>query len=456
MAKKDIDLLRELLSNLDIKTLRLISEVLKPQAKNVADEFYRIMLSHPECSQFLTNEKVENHLKQAMTDWLISLVNSLSRDEIESFIHRQIEIGNKHARINIPLIAISIGTSVLKQSLFRIILDSSIPRNLLADTVILLDKLIDHSISVMNRTYFTNLLSDAQDQQALRLQSLGMDMALQTEALRSSLFDWHRQILGLLMDTNIDLTQIPSVKRTNFGLWVQHKGDLLFSGSEELIKLKLTMQLIDETFNKALDIRSDGLSDCLREHLKEIDELVTSSTTILGSITEQTLALEGGRDPLTKLFNRRFLRTILQREVKISMETQDRFAILMIDVDHFKKVNDNYGHDAGDSILRQIAEILITTVRAGDFVFRYGGEEFLAVLNSISEHHASMVAEKIRQNITSRQFEINGNKIIAVTTSIGVAIHDGHPDFNHVLKQSDSALYEAKQTGRNRVIFYTH
>jgi len=454
MENKDVELLRNLLSNLDPHSISELSRVLTPKAELIAEDFYRNMLSHPESSGFLSNEKVEGHLKPSMTHWIMSLVSSLSKDEIEGFIHNQIEIGNKHARINIPLIAIHIGTSVLKQSLFRTILDSDIQRNQLADVVILLDNLVDQSIAVMNRTYFTDLLSDAQDQQALKLQSLGMDMALQTEALRSSLFDWHRQVLGLLMDAKIELNQIPSVKRTNFGLWVQHKGDLLFPGSNEISKLKQLMEKIDDVFNNAVNIRPDGLTEQMRHYMKTIDDHVTSSTAVLGSITEQTLALEGGRDPLTKLFNRRFLRTILQREVKVSMATNERFAVLLIDLDHFKKINDQYGHDAGDSILRQIAEILMTSVRAGDFVFRYGGEEFLTVLNSVSRNHAQMVAEKIRQNIQHHNFEINSKTKLKITASIGIAIHDGHPDFNNIVQHSDNALYQAKENGRNQVVFY--
>lgn len=310
-------------------------------------------------------------------------------------------------------------------------------------------------MTAMNRVYFSDLMVDVRDQQALKLQSLGMDMALQAEELRSSLFDWHRQVLGLLMSTDLDASHVPTIARTNFGLWVFHKGDLLFQDSEEISRLKKSVVQIDNAFENALQIRSDGWGNKLRVALENIDQQVTVATTILTTMSQKTMAMEGGRDPLTKLFNRRFLRTILQREVRASISTQERFAIIMVDLDYFKKVNDKHGHDAGDAVLEQFAELMLNTVRAGDFVFRYGGEEFLVVLNSVTDDSSLMVANKIRETVESHDFQIGEGLDISLTVSIGIAVHDGHPDYNNLISQSDAAVYQAKKAGRNQVHFYS-
>ncbi|MDX1606347.1 MAG: GGDEF domain-containing protein, partial [Candidatus Competibacterales bacterium] len=169
-------------------------------------------------------------------------------------------------------------------------------------------------------------------------------------------------------------------------------------------------------------------------------------------LSDGMLQLESGRDPLTNLFNRRFLSIVLQREVELSLSKGIRFAILLVDIDHFKKVNDTHGHDAGDTVLEQIGDMLATVVRAGDFVFRYGGEEFLVVLTDVNAEQALKVAEKIRNRIHNHAFLLSQDKRLRLSASIGVAVHDGHPDYTRAISQADRALIEAKHSGCNHCI----
>jgi diguanylate cyclase len=124
----------------------------------------------------------------------------------------------------------------------------------------------------------------------------------------------------------------------------------------------------------------------------------------------------------------------------------------MVDIDFFKKINDTYGHDDGDKALVQLAEILTQAVRAGDFVFRLGGEEFLIIIGEAKENILQNVAEKIRMTVESAVFRLTDNKTLNVTVSIGTALHDGHPDFQRTVKLADNALYLAKESGRNKVV----
>jgi diguanylate cyclase len=168
-------------------------------------------------------------------------------------------------------------------------------------------------------------------------------------------------------------------------------------------------------------------------------------------MTDRTLAMEGGRDSLTKLFNRRFLRTVMQKEVRLSQSSGDRFGVVMVDVDHFKSINDRYGHDTGDGVLKQIAEILVSSVRAGDFVFRYGGEEFLLLVGGMTRDFLLMIAEKVRSAVEQHDFRTSLGEPFKVTISLGLALHDGHPDFQRLISAADEALFDAKHEGRNRV-----
>ncbi len=117
-----------------------------------------------------------------------------------------------------------------------------------------------------------------------------------------------------------------------------------------------------------------------------------------------------------------------------------------------KKINDTYGHDEGDRVLMQLAEILTTEVRAGDFVFRLGGEEFLIVLGDVTDKVLHNVAEKVRMTVSNTPFRLSDHRTLDITVSLGAALHDGHPDFQRTLKLADEALYQAKNTGRNRVV----
>jgi diguanylate cyclase len=161
--------------------------------------------------------------------------------------------------------------------------------------------------------------------------------------------------------------------------------------------------------------------------------------------------MEVGRDVLTQLYNRRFLPTIMRRELSLARRQENQFAVLMIDVDHFKRVNDTHGHEAGDRVLQHIAALLMAHGRASDFFFRYGGEEFLAVVNEVDQASAVQIAEKVRARVEQAELHVNEHTPLKVTVSIGLAMHAGHPDYRHLINQADEALYHAKRGGRNQV-----
>jgi len=162
--------------------------------------------------------------------------------------------------------------------------------------------------------------------------------------------------------------------------------------------------------------------------------------------------MDSSRDPLTRLLNRRYLPVVLQKETEISIKHGQRYAVLFVDIDRFKQINDQYGHDTGDHVLRSLAERLAETVRAGDFAFRYGGEEFLLLLSDSNEGQAMQVAERLRFAVENNPVQLDDGRELAVTLSVGLALHEGHPDFWQVVRRADAALYRAKNEGRNRVV----
>jgi len=167
---------------------------------------------------------------------------------------------------------------------------------------------------------------------------------------------------------------------------------------------------------------------------------------------EQNNELESGRDVLTRLLNRKFLPVVMARQLNQARAENKPFAVLLIDIDHFKRINDNHGHEAGDHVLQQLSSFLVNTSRAGDYLFRLGGEEFLMLLVDVDEKSALRTAEKLRTAVSREDLKLPHSQSVRVTLSIGLAMFNGHPDYQYLLRRADEALYQAKQGGRNRVV----
>ncbi len=160
-------------------------------------------------------------------------------------------------------------------------------------------------------------------------------------------------------------------------------------------------------------------------------------------------------DALTGLNNRGEFQRQLKEEEERSRRYHRSFSLLMLDIDHFKRVNDTHGHQAGDAVLKGLSELLGRQARAIDHVCRYGGEEITVILPETAIEDAVNAAERIRAAVESHVFEIGGGKSVPITVSIGVATFPDHADGAEALvAAADTALYTAKQRGRNRIIRY--
>jgi diguanylate cyclase (GGDEF)-like protein len=157
-------------------------------------------------------------------------------------------------------------------------------------------------------------------------------------------------------------------------------------------------------------------------------------------------------DPLTGLFNRRYMEESLEREFSRANRNKTSAAIVMMDLDHFKRFNDTFGHQAGDTLLRTLGDFLKRNTRGQDIACRYGGEEFALVLTDTSLTGAMQRAEILRQQVKQLSVEYAGQLLGQVSMSMGVALFPDHgTTIGDVLRASDQALYRAKREGRDRV-----
>ncbi len=207
----------------------------------------------------------------------------------------------------------------------------------------------------------------------------------------------------------------------------------------------LTLPALFERYNRERMGRRNFL-------LNELNRLRIEHITRMNAHLERLSSLDG----LTGIFNRRYLDSALGRSCEVAANNQRWIAIVMIDIDHFKSLNDTAGHQHGDFCLERVAQILQHAVRAGvDTVARYGGEEFVAILPDADARKALIIAERIRQSIEAAALPGANGRVVTVSAgAVAVRGAPGSPlSAEELVATADKALYKAKKTGRNRVIF---
>lgn len=200
----------------------------------------------------------------------------------------------------------------------------------------------------------------------------------------------------------------------------------------------------------------------------ELEKLKEKTVFIKSYLTEAAPALEvkllmnalkesAFRDGLTGLYNRKFLEENSKKLVPQALRENFNIGVLMLDMDHFKAVNDEYGHDIGDKVLKELSRILNETLRESDIIIRYGGEEFIVLLVGVkSEEDALNVANKIGDNVRQNEIDVYAGNKLKKTVSLGLSMFPSDSkSFDSVLKNADIALYKAKDSGRDQVVRFT-
>lgn len=429
--------------------LRRLRAVVEAHALSLVQKFYDVLLQDAAAAAFLSEQVVEVRLRHSLKEWLVDLFGEI--EKVEEFVDRQRRIGEVHARIKIPFRIVLAGAALLKREMSLIVACSDLDRDDLASTLIALDAQMDWAMGLMSEAYMQGSVRRAQIDEAFRLFAVGQDMSLERERQLAALMDWLQSVLFplLVQNANKDLARLSSA---TFGLWFHHRAGLMFPRSPGLDAIEGNMRLIDQVLLPQIQEAHQTDPVALDQGLSRLQKHVEEIKFVLGDLFQSAASIEGGRDPLTRVLNRRFLPTILGREISISTQTGTPLTLLMVDVDHFKQINDRWGHNVGDLVLQQVAEVIMAAVRVNDFVFRYGGEEFLIALVETDTNEGYEIAERVRTQLAERQLRLDDADNVQVTASIGIAGFRGHPDYMHLVKAADRALYDAKREGRNQSV----
>ena len=181
--------------------------------------------------------------------------------------------------------------------------------------------------------------------------------------------------------------------------------------------------------------------------------LVALLSPLSNALDYQTAMRAAEHDPLTGVYNRFAMESSLKREIEPASRYQTPLSMIVLDVDFFKKINDTYGHATGDCVLIHLTECIKDSARDSDMLFRYGGEEFMLLLNNTSREGTMQLADRIRQAIEDTPC-ICQAKSISITVSMGISGFTDNDDRDSFFERADNALYQAKEAGRNRVIYH--
>ena len=228
-----------------------------------------------------------------------------------------------------------------------------------------------------------------------------------------------------------------------------------------LLSETISMPEMEQAINKAhinyflrLPVDRDRMLEITQKALKRYI-LVSKPAEVIDELTEYVKEFreKANTDALTKLLNRRSFDEILERALSLFQKNKIPISLVMLDLDHFKKLNDTYGHEAGDHVLSEFSRILKKNVRMEDSVFRYGGEEFAMVAHGNTRDDIIQFVERILHEVRTTRLNYKGQQI-SLTCSAGVeTIHEGLTK-SELIQRADAALYYAKNTGRDRVVYF--
>ncbi len=268
----------------------------------------------------------------------------------------------------------------------------------------------------------------------------------------------HRTLeLSGKLQTTLDVHELISLFAGELSRDIQHRGMRYHNSAEEIETIigkrsahKCTYQLVIED-NLLGELTLFSKTPFSAEELTVIENLLCALVYPLRNAILYHSALQSALiDPLTGAKNRAGMDAALKREIELSHRHNAPMCIMLLDIDHFKSVNDNFGHAGGDFVLQAVAQCVSETIRGSDMFFRFGGEEFLIMLSCTEMEGAALLAERIRQKIEALSFA--PHRTLQITASLGVSEINENDDLSSLFERTDKALYKAKNSGRNQVI----
>jgi diguanylate cyclase len=412
---------------------------------------YRHYLStDPVLSKVLNTEEMRTQWTAVFEEWAYQLF-SMQFSDVSHFVQAQHALGMKLSRVGYPAHSVSKSLRMINACILRHILMQPWTDEQKLQSVMYVNQLIGLSYEIRNQGYMQSISDQTRLDESYRLAVIGSNIAMERERQRAFLTEWERNILAWFYSPS-DIG-LPRLAKSEFGMWFLHKASLMFERTPKLQNIAECIAKIDQQILPKLETTQYDDRAAIGSQFQLIQQDLVKIKFVINEIFDAHIELDNARDSLTRLLNRRFIHTVLSREIALQKRAGAiGFAVLILDLDHFKSVNDRHGHAAGDMALQKVAALMTESVRPSDFVFRYGGEEMLLILVEADAATATKVAEEIRHKVAQAQILAPNGEHLALTVSIGGALAKGNIDYESVIAEADKALYQAKHAGRNRVM----
>jgi len=412
---------------------------------------YRHYLStDPVLSKVLNTDDMRTKWTAVFEEWVYQLF-SMQFSDVNHFVQAQHALGMKLSRVGYPAHSVSKSLRMINACILRHILMQAWTDQAKMQSVMYVNQLIGLSYEIRNHGYMQSISDQTRLDESYRLAVIGSNIAMERERQRAFLTEWERNILAWFYSPS-DIG-LPRLAKSEFGMWFLHKASLMFERTPKLHNIAECIAKIDQHILPKLETTQYDDRAAIGSQFQLIQQDLVKIKFVINEIFDSHIELDNARDSLTRLLNRRFIHTVLSREIALQKRAGAiGFAVLILDLDHFKAVNDSHGHAAGDMALQRVATLMTESVRPSDFVFRYGGEEMLLILVEADAATAEQVAESIRAKVAQARIQAPGGESISLTVSIGGALAKGKIDYESVIAEADKALYRAKHAGRNQVM----
>jgi diguanylate cyclase (GGDEF)-like protein len=269
--------------------------------------------------------------------------------------------------------------------------------------------------------------------------------------------DLNDYFISSALQTTLEFNELVAIFSSKIQSVIPHSG---YEYKNDAFGLNINNGIVTQhSFSYALQFESQSLGELklmrnhrfLQHEIKKLEMLLVLLCYPLRNATLFQQALQMAyTDPLTKVNNRMAFNDIINRELQLARRNNRQLSLVFLDIDHFKRLNDTYGHECGDFALSSVASWIKQAVRGTDIVFRYGGEEFVVVLSDTHAEGAAIIAERIRNEINNHTLAY-GINVLDITASLGVSTLQGDDTIATLIQRADQGMYLAKQSGRNQV-----
>lgn len=417
--------------------------VLDSRLNDIFEAFYRRLISDSHFAVFFRDDA---HVRSLVARQRENVRQAIQED-LPTMRERYVELGRFHHRIFVPFEDFAVGVDFLAREFLRTVAEERLGADVANDVHVFFELIKDNTA----KGYLECMLKDDSRDLELFSQSLRESREI-TSGLLAAQLSWLQQVVHAIELEREDL--LPDLKRSVFHNWlVSPEAEHYLPGPEERRHLlDLNRRVFNHASNLFYFVNHQHHVEVLMIYDK-ISKYILTANNIVTVLIARLKMKELMRDPLTHLYDRTTLEDTLSQGLHLARLSNRPFSVVMGDIDDFKKINDAHGHVVGDCVLRHVADVIRRYIRSTDYAFRYGGEEFLLVLNDTSLEGGVILAENVRRTIAENLFQCDGVDL-NVTISLGVAEVQGDEaaDLDELVNQADRKLYEAKRTGKNRVV----